>query len=103
MPSCRSSMSCPALGGPSLGSLGSGQFEVRSRVAPIATAFHIEGHCLAVRNLVKASALHRRDVKEDVLRAAFGLDEAKTFSCVEPFHGAVGHREISSLVPPAEC
>ena len=40
-----------------------------------------------------ARTLDRRDVQEDVLAAGFRGDEAVAFGLVEPFHGAVGHRE----------
>ena len=52
----------------------------------------------SVVEMGEAGALERRDVHEDVLRALLRLDEAEALGGVEPFHGAVGHREISCLV-----
>src|SRR5690606_15925127 len=71
--------------------------EVRRRLAAVAAGFDVEGDLLAVVEVGEAGALERRDVHEDVLRALLRLDEAEALGGVEPFHGAVGHREISCL------
>jgi hypothetical protein len=42
-------------------------------------------------------------VDEHVLGATLRLDKAEAFGGVEPFHGAIGHRDVSSDLPPASC
>jgi hypothetical protein len=42
-------------------------------------------------------ALQRREVDDHVPCPALRLDEAEAPGGVEPFHGAVGHREVSSV------
>jgi hypothetical protein len=39
----------------------------------------------------KARALYRADVDENVVTAVFGLNEAKAFLAIEPFHGSSLH------------
>src|SRR3974390_1636436 len=50
---------------------------------------------LALDQRTHASALHRGDVHEDVLRAIFRLDEAVAFLGIEELHSSDGH----SVVP----
>ena len=40
----------------------------------------------------QTSALQGSDVHEHVLAAFVGLNKAEAFSCIKPFHGAIGHR-----------
>src|SRR6202044_2012102 len=52
---------------------------------------------LPLIEITEASALHRRDMHENVLAAVLGLDEAITFGRIEPFHGTRRHRSHSPI------
>ena len=71
------------------------QNQVLGAFAAVTASLYVESHLLAVFQTGQAGTLDCRDVDEYVLASAFGLDKAETFSCVEPFHGAIGHRDIS--------
>src|SRR4051812_46373410 len=53
------------------------------------------GHQGALIEGAKASPLYRRDMDEDVLAAAVGLNEAIALRRVEPFHRTCSHAVIS--------
>jgi hypothetical protein len=42
-----------------------------------------------------AGTFQRSCVNEYVSVTLCGCDKSKTFGCVEPFHGAIGHRDVS--------
>src|SRR5690606_20375213 len=65
------------------------------RFAAVTARFDVEGDRLAVLQAGQPGALQRGDVDEHVLLAAFRGDETITFGLVEPFHGALGHRDVS--------
>ena len=81
----------------------SGQREIRGRLTAVTAALDVEGDLLAVRQAREAGPLDGGDVDEHVARAALGLDEAEALGGVEPFHGAVGHRDVSSCCRPRKC
>src|SRR5690606_11794156 len=76
----------------------SDEAQVRRAFAAVTAGFDVEGDLRAILERAQTRALDRRDVDEHVLAAALGLDEAETLRCVEPFHGAIGHRGISCRV-----
>ena len=69
----------------------SGQSQIDGAFTPVAAGFDVEGDLLVVAQTGQARALDSRDVDENVLGAAFRLDEAEALGCIEPFHGAIGH------------
>jgi len=69
----------------------SGHFEIFRR-CPAAIGHEFEFDILAFVERAEASALHRRDVDEDVLVAGRRPDEPVAFSGIEPFDGALLHR-----------
>lgn len=80
------------------------QSEVHGGFAAVAVGFDVVGHSLAVVQLADAGTLKRADVDEHVLGTTCRGDEAETFGGVEPFHGALGHRDVScSGMPSASC
>lgn len=74
--------------------LTSGEDEIYGRLAAIAITLEVERDSLSVIETVDSGAFQRGHMDENVLRPACGCDKAKTFSCVEPFHGASGHRDV---------
>lgn len=71
--------------------LGSGGLDVDGlRALAHAVRLGVEGDLLAVLQGLETRSLKRGDVDENVLRAAFRGDEAKTLVLVEEFYGALG-------------
>ena len=68
-----------------------GQGQVDRALAAVTARFDVELDLLVVGETDEAGAFHRRDMHEDVLRAAVGGDEAVAFGGIEPFDGAGGH------------
>ncbi len=69
--------------------LGLGQLHLAGLLAAaLAVVLEDERDLVALVDAVDACALERRDVKENVLRAVFRLNEAKALSGVEEFHSA---------------
>lgn len=56
-----------------------------------ATCFQFIGHGCPVLQGLQAGALNGRDVDEDILRAAFRLNEAKAFVRIELLDRSSGH------------
>src|SRR3984893_16656947 len=67
---------------------------LRRGFAAVADDFILD--LLAFIERAQASALHRRDMNEYVLRAALGLNETVAFGRVDPLHRSGRHQESPS-------
>src|SRR5580698_4344084 len=68
------------------------RLQVRRRSFALLATFQVEADLLALIQSTKASALNRRDMDEDILRAVIGLNEAKSLLSVEPLDRSLRHR-----------
>jgi len=64
---------------------------VCGRLAAPTISNDVKRDFLAFVETSKARALYRADVDENVVTAIFGLNEAKAFLTIEPFHGSSLH------------
>jgi len=83
--------------GPGAEPPGSDQNDINGGFAAITAGFDVEGDLLVILQAGVARPLDCGDVDENVLAAALGGDKAETLGAVEPFHGAIGHRDISLM------
>src|SRR5690554_4758290 len=72
----------------------SGEREICRGFASVPVGLEIERDGLTVVQLTDTCTFQSRHVDENVLRAALRSDEAKAFGGVEPFHGAISHRDV---------
>src|ERR1022692_677125 len=63
--------------------------------AAIGLLFNLKREFLPLVERSHPRFLDGTDMDEDVLAALFGADEAIAFGCVEPLHGACGHRLLA--------
>src|SRR3954471_14688338 len=75
----------------------------RDRLLALRAVLDLELDLLVFLEGLEARTLDFREVREEVLAAAIGFDEAEALGVVEPFHGTGAHcvsfRKISRLTP----
>lgn len=71
------------------------QNEIAGGFTTVSNAFDVEAHSLPIVKLLKPCSLKGGNVYKNVLRSMLWCDEADTLSGIEPFHGAIGDRDVS--------